>query len=98
MFNQFIFLLADLKRLRWASIEDFFYLCFEPGVWAVILYRLSRFLFLIKIPVLKILLRLIAFLIYKFYEIFFKRCLKAGHGNRSWFIYWAYYWRDSNSP
>lgn len=71
-FEQFIFLREDLRQ--WtkniSSKKDYFYLIFEFGVWAVVLYRISRFLFLIDIPVLKIVFRLLAFFIYKFNELF----------------------------
>lgn len=68
MFNQFKFLMEDLKRWKLSGPKDLFYFVFEPGIWAVILYRLARFLYLIKIPVIKIALRLISFFLFKIME------------------------------
>jgi len=70
-FEQFIFLKEDLKR--WtkyiSSTKDYFYLTFEYGLWATVLYRISRFMFLIDIFLFKIIFLLIAFFIYKLNEL-----------------------------
>lgn len=69
MWQQFIFLKKDLKRWRCKNAEDFFYTIFEPGVWVVIFYRFTRALFLVNIPVLKIVIRCFCFLVSKVYEV-----------------------------
>jgi len=78
MVEQFKFLFQDLKRWEIKSIEDCFYTIFEQGVWAVILYRLSRALYLINIPILKYFIKIIAFLIFKFSELFLGISLSPG--------------------
>ena len=66
--NQFRYLSADLGRWKWTSFKDIFYNIFEQGIWVTVLYRLSRALFVLNIPILKIFLRLIGFIIFKFSE------------------------------
>ncbi len=78
MIAQIKFLLEDLKRWKIQSIKELFYLIFEAGIWATILYRISRMLFVIDIPVIKIVLRLAAFFIYKFSELFLGVAIPAG--------------------
>ena len=78
MIEQFNFLMADLKRWECKSWKELFYLAFEQGVWVTILYRVSRLLYLVNVPVLKIFLRLIGYLIYKFSETFLGASLKPG--------------------
>jgi len=68
MSEQFKFLAEDLKKWKPPSIKASFYLIFEQAIWGTVFYRISRALFLIKIPVLKIILRLIAFFLFKFSE------------------------------
>ncbi len=74
--NQFRYLMSDLKRWKCASAKDVFYAVFEQGVWATIFYRLSRALFLVDIPVVKILLRLASFFLMKFSEYFLGAAIK----------------------
>jgi len=78
MLTQYKFLILDIRRWRHNSFQELFYVCFELGLWVTILYRLSRALFLINIPFLKILIRLVAFLISKFSEIFLGVSLRPG--------------------
>ncbi len=77
MFQQIKYLGEDLKRWKVRSLSDLFYFMFELGVWATIFYRLGRGLYLIKVPILKIFLRLIAFFLYKFSEIFLGVAISA---------------------
>jgi len=77
MLEQFKFLVQDLKRWQVKSPSEFFYFCFELGVWAAIFYRIERALFLINVPVLKIFLRLLGFILYKFSEVFFGVALSS---------------------
>jgi len=70
MFEQLRYLAQDLKRWNIVSLKDIFYVLFEQGVWATILYRIGRTLFLVNIPLIKIFLRLIAFFLFKFSEVF----------------------------
>ena len=74
--EQMSYLGADLKRWKCASIKDLFYMIFEQAVWATIIYRVSRMLFLINIPVLKFFLRLIGFFLMKFSEYFLGAVIK----------------------
>lgn len=76
VFDQFRYLSSDLKRWKCVSIRDAFYAVFEQGVWATVLYRVSRALFLIDVPVLKILFRLVAFFLMKFSEYFLGAAVK----------------------
>ncbi len=45
------------------------FLLFEQGIWALVVYRFGRWAYSIKIPILSLLLRLIAFLAFKLIEI-----------------------------
>ncbi len=68
--QQFTFLKKDLERWRKdkLSVKGLFYLCFEAGIWVTIFYRISRALFLVNIPIIGFLARLIAFFIFKINE------------------------------
>jgi|CXWL01.1.fsa_nt_gi serine O-acetyltransferase len=74
--EQMSFLGADLKRWKCASVKDLFYMFFEQAVWATVIYRVSRMLFLIDIPILKIFLRLAGFFLMKFSEYFLGAVIK----------------------
>ena len=71
IFQQFVFLIQDLRRWRCSSVKAVFYTIFEFGVWAVVVYRLGRALFLIDIPLVRIILRLAAFLMHKLVAVLF---------------------------
>jgi serine O-acetyltransferase len=71
MIEQFKFLVMDLKRWECPSLKSLFYLLFEQAIWGTVFYRISRALFLINIPIVKIFLRFIAFFIFKFSESIF---------------------------
>lgn len=75
-FQQIDYLWEDLKRWKCASIKDLFYMIFEQAVWATVIYRISRMLFLIDVPILKIFLRLIGFFMMKFSEYFLGAVIK----------------------
>ena len=68
--NQWKYLLCDLKRWKYRSARELFYILLEQGFWATIFYRFGRMLFVIEVPALKILLRFIGILLLKFSEIF----------------------------
>lgn len=76
MAGQLRYLLEDLKRWKCNSIRDYFYTFFEQGLWVTIFYRTERALFLVNIPILKLALRLIAFFMMKFAEIFLGAAVK----------------------
>lgn len=78
MFEQLQFLVLDVKRWKPSSLKSVFYLLFEQGIWGVVIYRLGRMLFLIEIPIVKIIFRFIAFLMHKFAEIFLGISIKPG--------------------
>ncbi len=67
--SQIRFLQSDLSRWKIKIPRDFFYSFFEQALWATVLYRASRILFLTKIPILNYFLRFGAFLLYKFSDI-----------------------------
>ena len=69
LINQIKFLQSDILRWKITCLRDFFYSFFEQAIWATVLYRVSRILFLIEFPILKYFLRFIAFLLYKFSDI-----------------------------
>ena len=64
------YLYRDLKRWKYRSLKELFYIFLEQGFWATIFYRVSRMLFVIDAPILRIFLRLIAIVLQKFSEIF----------------------------
>jgi len=68
MFDQIKYLFSDLKRWPCSNSKELFYNIFEQGIWVTILYRFTRMLYLINIPVFRIFLRTLAFFIYKFAE------------------------------
>lgn len=74
--QQFGYLIQDMKRWKCNSLKDIFYCIFEQGVWATIIYRVSRALFLVEVPLLKIIFRLIGFFMMKFSEIFLGVAIK----------------------
>ena len=76
-FEQIVFLIADFKRWKPQSPKEYFYYIFEFGIWATILYRISRMLFLLDIPLLKIIFRLASFFIFKINELLFKVYIPA---------------------
>lgn len=67
--QQFAYLVQDMKRWKCSSVKDVFYYIFEQGIWVTIFYRIGRALFLIDIPVIKIFLRFLGFILMKFSEI-----------------------------
>lgn len=78
-FSQLTYLKEDIKRWKLKNARDYFYFIFELGVWATLFYRFSRMLFLIKIPIIKIFTKLIAFFLMKLTELFFGVALSAGN-------------------
>ena len=76
--RQFEYLGSDLHRWKAGSFKDIFYNIFEQGIWGVVIYRLGRFLFLIDVPILKIVLRFIAFIMHKLTEVFLGLSIKPG--------------------
>mgnify|MGYP001578602437 CR=1 FL=1 len=78
IFEQLQFLVFDIKRWKPFSLKSIFYLFFEQGIWGVVIYRLGRMLFLVEIPIIKIIFRFIAFLMHKFAEMFLGVSLKPG--------------------
>ncbi|MBF0522914.1 MAG: serine acetyltransferase [Candidatus Omnitrophica bacterium] len=70
MIEQILYFKKDLDRWDIFSLRDIFYTIFELGLWATLVYRLSRFLFLINIPIIKWIFRLICMLLSVFSEMF----------------------------
>ncbi len=56
---------ADLKRYEKFSL----YLLFEQGIWAMVVYRYGRWIRGVRIPILNILFKISAFVLFKGIEI-----------------------------
>lgn len=78
MIEQFKFLEQDLKRWNCSSLKNLFYMFFEQAIWGTVFYRISRAIFLIDVPILKIFLRLISFFIFKISESLFGVAIRPG--------------------
>ncbi len=65
---QIKYLRMDLRTWHYKRVSECLYLLLEAGVWAAIIYRISRILFLIRIPILKIFCRLLCLILFKFSE------------------------------
>ena len=70
MFTQFKYLYRDLTTWKLSGLKGLFYTFFEGGVWATIAYRINRSFFLIDIPIVKIPIRIICFILFKLSEVF----------------------------
>jgi len=68
MVDQIRYLLSDLRRRHCASFKELFFIIFDQAVWVTVLYRISRALYLVNIPIIKSFLRLIGFFLFKFSE------------------------------
>jgi len=68
MFNNFK---SDVARYtKYCTCKkDYFYILFEQGLWAIMVYRISRWANSIRVPLLGLILRIIAFLMFKMTEI-----------------------------
>ncbi len=60
---------SDFKRYTQNSSGFPIYVFFEQGLWAIIVYRFGRQVRGIKIPVIALLLKMLAFLLFKFIEV-----------------------------
>ena len=61
---------ADIKRYNpECSFKEILYLLFEQGIWAIAVYRFGRWVHAVKIPVFSFVLKIIAFLLFKWIEI-----------------------------
>lgn len=69
--EQLKYLMCDLKRWKCHTFKDYIYVLFEQGIWATLFYRIGRMLFMINIPVLRIVFRFISLILLKFSEIIF---------------------------
>ena len=76
--SQMRYLRKDLIRWKVLKPSDYFYIIFEEGLWATIFYRIARFLFLVKIPVIRLVFRLVAFFLFKFSELFLGVAIRPG--------------------
>ncbi|MBF0478102.1 MAG: serine acetyltransferase [Candidatus Omnitrophica bacterium] len=77
-FIQFLYLREDLGRWGKMTPKRFFYCFFEQGIWATIIYRFTRFLYLINIPILKYLIKLIGYFLFKFVDLFLGVSISPG--------------------
>lgn len=78
MIQQFQFLIEDLKRWKCMSLRNFFYFFLEQAIWGTVFYRISRAFFLINIPVIKVLFRLIGFFVFKISESLLGVAIRPG--------------------
>ncbi len=69
MLQQFRYLITDLKRWKVSSPKDICYLIFEQAIWALVVYRFGRWARTVRIPIISLVLKLIAFLLFKWIEI-----------------------------
>jgi serine O-acetyltransferase len=70
--KMFLNLKADFKRYCGEdNAKSYFYLFFEQGIWAIVFYRLGCWLRSIPIPVINILFKIMAFLLFKLSEVLF---------------------------
>jgi len=60
---------ADIKKYVALLDRNCFYVLFEQGIWAVVVYRFGRWVRTIKIPIISHLLKVIAFLLFKIIEM-----------------------------
>lgn len=68
--NQIGFLMEDIKRWKTSNLSEFIYGVFELGLWATIIYRFNRIIYLVKIPIIRQILNIFAILPHKFSEMF----------------------------
>ncbi len=59
---------ADIRRYV-TQPEDTKYFLFEQGLWALVVYRFGRWVRTVRIPILSLLLKILAFVFLKFIEI-----------------------------
>jgi serine O-acetyltransferase len=78
MFKQINYLRQDLKTWECKRASELLYLLLEAGVWAVVVYRIGRFLLSVRLPVLNILCRLASLVLFKFSEAFLGVSLPPG--------------------
>lgn len=63
-------LTADIQRyIKDPNDRRNIYLLFEQGIWAIVVYRFSRWAYSVKIPLVSLVLRVIAFFWFKSIEI-----------------------------
>ncbi|MFC1510444.1 serine O-acetyltransferase [Candidatus Omnitrophota bacterium] len=66
----FLNLNEDIKRYkREGSIKENLYLLFEQGIWAICVYRFGRWVREVRIPIISLILKMVAFFLFKFIEI-----------------------------
>ncbi len=68
MFNN---LKCDIGRYtRYCKTKkDYFYILFEQGLWAIVIYRFGRWANAVRVPLIGLILRIFAFLLFKLTEI-----------------------------
>ncbi len=70
----FSYLNADIERFLRpekgkTNLKEILYLCVDQGFWAVVVYRFGRWAHQLKIPLVSLILRLIAFILFKLIEM-----------------------------
>ncbi len=60
---------ADVQRYKGLAGASLLYVLFEQGLWAITVYRFGRWVRGVKVPVVSLLLKLFAFLLFKMCEI-----------------------------
>jgi len=69
--DQIRFFQSDIKMWEIGTVKDILYAFFNLSIWATLVYRLSRSLFLINMPILKYIFRFISMVLNLFSEIVF---------------------------
>lgn len=60
---------ADFNRYKSLESASLFYILFEQGLWAIVVYRFGRWARTVRIPIISLILKLFAFLLFKWMEI-----------------------------
>jgi len=69
MFQQFYYFQFDIAMWNIKTAREAIYAFFNLSLWVTFVYRLSRFLFLLDVPVLKVVFRLLSLMLMCFSEI-----------------------------
>ena len=65
---------ADVKRFigqdkGYHSFKEILYLCVDQGFWAVLVYRFGRWAHQMKVPIVSLMFRILAFVLFKLIEL-----------------------------
>ncbi len=69
MFKNLSFDIARYSKNKKMSFKEMVYLFFEQGIWCIAIYRFGRWAHDLKIPVVRLVLKIIAFFLFKLSEV-----------------------------